>query len=134
VADFREHLPEGCPPKEAEPADGGIFYRLVIAEALDHRAFLSEQERGLTCPAHDKACQWAGVSLCRTRDDIEVPRKISPRKFAKARIARGTLTADLGVTQHTPRVKFQSHTTYWPFESAEPWRYFEIESEDEGNG
>jgi hypothetical protein len=126
VPKFRKHLPPDCPPSEAEAPDGERFYRLVTADQLDNRAFLSLQEEGKACPPHASPCQWAGVSLCKSRADIDAPRKISPKKFGHAKIAEGTLTKDLGVTESTPTVKVQSHTTYWPYESAKPWLHFKI--------
>lgn len=134
VPKFRPHLPAGCPPPEAEPANGETFYRLVLADQLDDRAFLSLAEEGKACLDSGQACQWAGVSLCRSRHDIDAPRKISPKKFGNARIARGALTQEFGVVKPTPRAKIQSHATYWPYDTAEPWLVFQIVDEQNDDG
>lgn len=131
VSDFRDHLPENCPPEDAVPADG-VFYRLIAKESLDARAFLSKHEL-LEKPAVPcSACEWGGVSLQRKQSEAEYLSKKGRGRLRGAQVARGVLTPQHGVTKQTPRSPSSTHTTYWPFADAEPWLVFEIVSIENG--
>lgn len=81
-------------------------------------------------PGYDgfTACKWAGVSLFGDRADAEALTKLRGANAGK-RIAKGTLTAEMGVMRDTPNRRNKSHVTYWPYESAEPWAAFDVEAD-----
>ena len=133
VLDFKEHLPEHCPPAEAKPA-GGTFFRLIRGDEVSADEFRSQAELGKVCPDECDPCQWAGLSLCAEREDLEAPRKAAPKRFKTAKVARGTLSKSDGLTQATPRAKNLSHTTYWPYKSVQPWLLFQIVNDQSNDG
>jgi hypothetical protein len=99
---------------------------------VNAHAFLSLGELGKLCPEDRSPCEWGAVSLCRSRSDTDAPRRISPRKFRNAKVAQGALNKDHGVTKPTPTGKNPSHTSYWPYDTAEPWLSFTILNDDDG--
>ena len=126
MSGFRSHLPpEGCPSEEAVLANGD-FFRLVNQSPADTSDFLSLAEQNKPCPPTACPCEWSGISLCRSRADIQVVLKLRGRN-RNAKIAQGKLSPAMGVTQDTPRPKIPSHVTYWPYATAEPWLVFQIE-------
>ena len=132
VPKFRSHLPQDCPPPDSQPAEG-VFYRLVSGDVVDESSFLSQHEMGKKCPIGAPACQWAGVS---TFASVREASKLAGAngRLEGMKLARGTLTADLGNTKLTARTPTGTHTTYWPFEDAQPWIGFVIlqKAEDDG--
>jgi hypothetical protein len=129
VSQFRKHLPSGCPPAAAKPPSGETYYRLIKADGVDDRAFLSLTELGQACPPDVNACEWGAISLCTSEAEIDVPRKISPKKFGNAKVSKGVLSPTSGVVLPTPRAKQKSHTSFWPYDEATPWLSFEIVDE-----
>ena len=132
---FRPHLPPNdCPPPEATPADG-VFYRLLEGNAAKPSDFESLHEQGRLRPRDCSPCEWAGLSLCQTLEDIKAARAARGKNRSRAagvlKIARGTLVPDLGVVKDTPRaVKMKTHVTYWPYRDSEPWLVFEVPDDD----
>lgn len=108
------------------PADG-VFFRLVVEDALDHRAFLSQHELNLPWrPMLCSLCEWCGLSLFRTLKEAQNLALHGRGRLRGARVAKGTLNASLGVTEPKPNGPRSTHTTYWPFRDVEPWTFFTI--------
>lgn len=134
VSTYRPHLPESCPPGDAVPSEG-IFFRLILDGSVCEQSFLSLREkdakRKIRPPRTE--CEACGLSLYRTLTDAANLKKANPGTFGKALIAQGNLDRCLGTMKPTPARPGDSHTTYWPFASSEPWQVFSLISEGEGN-
>lgn len=130
VLAFRQHVPDGCPPTDCAEADGE-FYRLVFCDPVAESDFLSFWEL-CGAPQGGNPCESAGLSMCVSREDIERTKKINGR-LANAKIALGTLVPEMGVTRPSSRPSRPTHTTYWPYMTAEPWLHFVVvEDADDG--
>lgn len=108
---YREPLPEGCPPDEAEkivwPQE---MFRLVRTDPPTEADFRSQRAenpkgtfRGIT------ECQARGLSIHAKRSDSEKARKLP--KLRGRFICRLRLGAGAGYIQQTSR---HSHHTWWP--------------------
>lgn len=109
--DYREELPEGCPPNEADeihsPRD---VFRAVRQSPPDLRDFRSQRaERPTQDFSGVTECQARGVSVFARRQDCEnllrLPR-MKNRLIARVRLEDGA-----GRIQQTFR---ESHHTWWP--------------------
>ena len=125
-------MPADCPPDGVSESEGE-FFRLILFDAVDERAFLSmrELQPKRKVPPHRTECQACGISLYEDKAGAEGLRLANPATFKNARIARGTLDASMGLMQATPCVPNDTHTTFWPFAGATPWLAFAIIEEVE---
>lgn len=109
---FREPLPLGCPPVEAEQiTEPRIVYRIVQGDPPTDDDFWSQQAtspdklfRGVT------ECQARGLSVF---DDLRQARSLlaTPR-FRGCFVCQVCLTVGSGYIQRTGR---RNHFTWWPF-------------------
>jgi hypothetical protein len=110
---FPPDFPEGCPPSDAELADGEVF-RLVVHNPVNETDFLSYAELG-RCPDRDQ-CLRCGLSVFRTKEDSRRQsahlRDMFPRKNFGNFIAKATLEHKHGKTKLTSGTQ-PTHTTWW---------------------
>ena len=126
--EFRAHLPGNCPPASAESASKDV-YRFID---MNHSTPLPEDFLSLRelnpnkpCPQGSTECQYCGVSVFNSIDDVcRLRRKIPAFKLKK--VALGNLTPDLGLIQHTPSRARKSHHTWWLCENTSPWDVFQV--------
>ena len=104
---FPDDWPSDCPPADAEDARGDI-YRLVKTNPPASSDLQTHHERN-TRP-RDPACLRCGLSVFRSRADVEHQSRIYP-KLGKI-IAKGTLQPEHGKTKPTGR---PTHTTWWVY-------------------
>lgn len=118
-------LPTGCPPPQAAPAAGAVF-RAANHDPPEAVDFLSlyEEERPLRNPTPVLECQHRGLSVFRALADVRHLLGLFPDRWQL--VAAGVLTADSGVTLHTPSNRFPSHTTWWCYAGIERQRGFVI--------
>jgi len=107
--EFPADWPSGCPPDDAQPAEGEIF-RLVKSNPPTAADFWSHHETGKL--PNTPACLRCGLSVFRSREDAEHQHRAYPRlgRF----IAKGMLVHEHGVTKLT-HGRQPSHTTWWAF-------------------
>lgn len=109
---YREPLPDGCPPEEAEDISGfRIVFRLVRHDPPANDDFKSQR-------AENPNRKFGNISECRLRglsvhDDLKASKEIMklPTQRGK-RICRVRLNSGAGRIQKTGRV---AHYTWWPF-------------------
>lgn len=109
--DYREPLPEGCPPEAAEDiASSRDVYRLVRSDPPTEKDFRSQR-------AEQPSRSFEGVSECQARGLSVFAERKESRKALKLPRLRGRLVcrvvlqAGAGQIQQTGRV---SHYTWWP--------------------
>ena len=108
---YREPLPEGCPPETAEDiVSSRDFFRLVRSDPPTEKDFMSQRAEqpnrsfdGVT------ECQARGLSVFAERKESEKALKI-PRLRGRL-VCRVVLEAGAGHIQQTGKV---SHYTWWP--------------------
>ena len=104
---FPADWPEGCPPDDAEDANGEVF-RIVKSDPPTAADFQSYHEMGM---ARGYPCRRCGLSVFRSRSDAEHASRAF-RNLGKV-ITEGMLLPEHGKTKQTGR---PSHTTWWPYE------------------
>ncbi|WP_009633911.1 hypothetical protein [Synechocystis sp. PCC 7509] len=113
MMEFRAHLPSDCPPSSTESTSGEVdrFIDMNHSTPLPED-FLSLRELNpdKPCPKGATECQYCGVSVYRSIDDVRrVPKRIPA--FKKKKLALGNLTSNLGLIQNTPSKTGKSHHT-----------------------
>ena len=110
---YREPLPEGCPPNEAnEITHPRIVFRLVRTNPPTDDDFRSQR-------AEKPNRAFRGVSECRARglsvdlDRESLERRLKRENMRGMLICRVELDRGAGFIQQTG--KRQSHHTWWPF-------------------
>lgn len=125
---YSKDFPENCPPLESNAASGE-FYRLIKKnhERPIPEDFLSwrQENLGKKCPRSVSECQACGVSIHSSLDDA---RNLSLRipLFKNKKIAKGSLSEDMGKLKHTPSKHEKSHHTWWIPETSKPWEVFKV--------
>ena len=109
---YREPLPEGCPPDEAETISNEcIVFRLVRNNPPIDCDFKSQRTEKPEAKFDDAAeCLARGLSVRKEESDIRNMLRLP--KFQNALICRITLGKGAGIMQQTGR---NSHQTWWPF-------------------
>ena len=108
---YREPLPDGCPPEEAEDISGlRIVFRLVRHDPPANDDFKSQRAENPNRKFRSE-CHARGLSV---HDDLKASEKIMklPTQRGK-RICRVRLSSGAGRIQKTFRNP--SHYTWWPF-------------------
>ncbi|MEY4576728.1 MAG: hypothetical protein RL701_1431 [Pseudomonadota bacterium] len=103
---YPEDWPEGCPPAEAQPAQG-TFYRILNHAAPTLEDFQSHHERGLA-PNADRVKR-CGLSIYETQAQARHRQKLTPRLGQY--LSAGSLTPESGVISASDR---SGHITWWP--------------------
>ncbi|RUT00422.1 hypothetical protein DSM106972_075500 [Dulcicalothrix desertica PCC 7102] len=130
---YPKHFPNDCPPSECDIASGE-FYRYIKNQKPCPEDFLSWREENpeKECPKGTSECQACGVSIYLSLDDAK---KLSRRVayFRNKKIAKGTLSDELGRIKNTPSNVGKSHYTWWIPENKEPWKVFEPIDDNQEN-
>lgn len=108
---YREPLPEGCPPDDAEEiTTSREVFRLVRTNPPTEEDFKSQRAEK---PDHDfgkiTECQVCGLSVFAQRDDSHMALKLPSLRGRL--ICRVGLEVGAGSIQRTSR---RSHHTWWP--------------------
>ena len=108
---FREPLPTGCPPDEAdEVTESLVVYRLLKSSTPLNEDFDSQRAERPNIRFNTDECHARGLSVFTRRQDLERILKM-PRHRGK-RVGRVLLGMGPGYIQKTGR---GSHHTWWPF-------------------
>lgn len=108
--EFREQLPEGCPPDDSSsPADGMDVIRLVRQNPPTEADFQSFRAINPAKPVSVSECEASGLSVFTDIDDAERKRKLPRLKSTLPCIVR--LTAQSGRIKQTGQ---PTHHTWWP--------------------
>ena len=107
---FREPLPEGCPPDEAEEiVEPLTVYRLVWRDPPSDDDFRSQRAEKPENQFGVSECQARGLSVFIDANDAMKQLKLP--KFKGSMLCMVTLGTGAGYIQRTGR---QSHFTWWP--------------------
>jgi hypothetical protein len=107
---FRESLPEGCPPREAEEiTDIKVVFRLVRTDTPDDSDFRSKRAESPNNQFSVSECQARGLSVFSKVEDARKQLKIPTLRGML--ICRVTLEKGAGYISKTGR---RSHFTWWP--------------------
>lgn len=110
IMNYREPLPEGCPPSEADEIDSErSVYRLVPSDPPTAQAFRSRRAEEPSGVFDVSECLACGVSVYAEISDCAKTRKL-PR-FRSMLVCRVRLGAGAGRIQQTFK---PSHHTWWP--------------------
>ena len=109
---YREPLPDGCPPEEAEDvSEPRVVFRLVRNRPPTDDDFRSQRaEKPHRCFAGVGECRALGLSVHGEQSDSEKAMKLPSQKGKH--ICRVRLDAGAGRIQRTGR---GSHHTWWPY-------------------
>ncbi len=120
---FRDHMPDDCPPDDAERAAGRV-YRMIQVNTPTADDFLSfrELKPGRSYPSN---CIASGLSIYTEQEGIRRLRARVPR-FRKMRVAEGQLNAEHGKMKNTPSRLHHSHHTWWVAADATPETDFTV--------
>jgi hypothetical protein len=87
---FKEPLPQQCPPNDAIDVAHEVVYRKLIGNMPTQQDFVSHGAKGKTRPADKGLCEWWSCSLF---TDVNALRKLPgfrEKRFAKLQISRGS--------------------------------------------
>lgn len=118
------HLPDGCPPADAEDANGTVI-RLVKGDAPAPDDFQSQYERNPNRSWGEDLCRACGLSVFRTPEDAKALARRIPA-FRNSRIASADLDPTMGKIQHTPSRHASTHHTWWPPTTVSPPSLFSL--------
>ena len=107
---FPQDWPKGCPPSEAEGANG-VYFRVGRYNPPAAEDFQSQAELGLAVGGDE--CLRVGLSMLRTLADAKHLTRLNGR-LGKV-IYQGNLDASHGQSKLTSSQRSPSHTTWWPF-------------------
>ena len=106
---YRELLPEGCPPDEAEAITvPRTVFRLVRRNPPTDEDFRSQRAEKPDNQFNVPECQTRGLSVFSEASAAEKQLKI----LKETMVCQVTLDKDAGYIQRTGRA---SHLTWWPF-------------------
>ena len=117
--DFREHLPNGCPPSSAQAIfKDKIVYRILGGERPEESDFASLRARNPTkrMKSRKRECEACGVSVWRTLESIRLLQS-RHKKFRGKGIAQVRLDLEAGKIYQSK--SNPDHFTWWPFASFE---------------
>jgi hypothetical protein len=110
---YREELPDGCPPSEAEEINGPVdFFRLVKSNPATERDFISKKARFPKREFPGEECIARGLSGLDTQTAAEHVRRLPPWKNKRMLICRVRLSAGAGKIMRT---RGPNHLTWWPY-------------------
>jgi len=118
---YRDHLPEDCPPEEAQPANGTV-YRMLKGNTPTPDDFLSFRELK-PGKAYPSDCIASGLSVYTELAGIRQLQRRVPR-FREATVGQGKLDPVHGTIKGTPSQLHASHHTWWLAQEAQPWTFF----------
>ena len=108
---YRDPLPDGCPPNEAELiSEAKKVFRLVKQIPPSIGDFQSQRKEKPNKTFSVSECQACGLSVFADRKDISRARKLT--LFRGHHICQVELTEGAGCMQKTGG---SSHHTWWPF-------------------
>src|SRR5688572_27068002 len=107
---WKSHLPEDCPPEDAEIASG-IVFRLIRSTPSSESDFLSFRELNPTKTYDLPECIVGGISVYRELSDlISMQNRVPSQR--KKKIAKAQLQPNDGKLKNTPSFE-PSHHTWW---------------------
>ena len=113
--DFRELLPDNCPPEDAHMGGYEVLYRFVPATPATNGDFDSHAAKGKAPPPTVDPCRWSSCSFFRSRKDA-----LSKLKLPKAK-ARFSHFAVVNVPQGSGySVEKSGHVDLWMFSTFDP--------------
>jgi hypothetical protein len=124
---FRDHLPSGCPPLDANSQTMSVYY-LVDDDLPTDQDFLSLAERNpnKTWSDNSQLCQSCGLSVFTSINGVELAKNIS-RALRKKKIAKGNLSEKSGKIKNTPSQRTgDTHHTWWPSQDINPCVLFTV--------
>lgn len=119
------HLPEGCPPPEAQEVETWIFRGVENnpPEADDFLSYKEEDPDKWT--GHTKECQASGLSVFTSEADIRDAQMNVPF-LEDCLIARARIEPGMGKLKHTPGRNNPNHYTFWPVDGLSLKDFFEV--------
>lgn len=121
---FSENWPDGCPPKEAEDADG-LYFRIGKSNPPADNDFKSHEEMGKQLGGDE--CMRRGLSVFGEIEDARHLMHIFPKIGSYVYSAQ--LQPKDGKIKPTPSRKHPSHITWWPYSGIERASLFRLVGE-----
>lgn len=116
-------FPEGCPPGDAQLADGTV-YRVVMNNPPTYEDFFSYKVINPHMDYGARDCQARGLSVYRVAADANQTRRRVPA-LRSGMVAEGNLDAEMGVIKDAP-MNGNSHITWWVPEEVQPQSMFVV--------
>lgn len=111
---FPSHYPTQCPPSNAVPPDGRVYYRLVGSDPPTDADVRSHYELGIH-PATADECQLRGLSMLATYSKAVAYRR-SYKRLRGRFIAAIRPSSGWGVLKAGTEPQSRAHVTLWLYE------------------
>jgi hypothetical protein len=111
---FRDTLPNGCPPNHASEEGYSQAFRLLSAAKPELGHFLPNSAEK-QCPTGVDPCRWASCSLYTNLDTLRKKRQTFPRLRKMLFFAEISIAANSGKIVHE-----NDHLDFWMFFSFDP--------------
>jgi hypothetical protein len=111
---FREILPAGCPPKDAQDIECADAFRFIPAATAALAHFASNAAKQETPPPGIDACRWASCSLYTDMATVQKKRKLKKLR-SYIHVAKLKIGAGSGYL-----IIANSHIDFWMFETFDP--------------
>ena len=115
---WAEDLPEGCPPPEAKPANGEIYYRLANNFPPTEKDFHSPKKLNPKRVLKQGECRARALSVFQTVAECNLVRNVC-RVFRECLIVRITIDATFGLILYTPE-DGATHYDWWLSKGCNP--------------
>ncbi len=108
---YRENLPTGCPPIDAEDVDNEIVVYRIVHDKPPSDADFESHSAKFPEKTYADACKARGVSVFKNPSDIERLKLLSTNKNKPCLTCQIKLKAGAGKIKQTGT---PSHHTWWP--------------------
>jgi hypothetical protein len=116
--EWRESLPDRCPPDDASEPAGQTLIRLVVGETPGQCEFASHTALGIPCHDDSLLCEWASCSMfLPSYEKHRIKGLLKYRRLKKkTHVAFVQIDKDSGKVQ----IKDSKHVDLWMFKSFNP--------------
>ncbi|MDS0135763.1 MULTISPECIES: hypothetical protein [unclassified Amycolatopsis] len=134
--DWRDDMPDQCPPNQAHFGDGSEFFRFISKgdekDPVCKKDFVLPRDIPRKEPIpDDKLCSFSALSVFKDAGDLELMRDFVPG-FRKKRVAKGGISPQHGLIINSPQPAGKSehimlsHYDWWVPLDVFPERFFEV--------
>lgn len=115
---FRENLPQNCPPDDAGPLNSQTLVRLVQGPTVSEADFDSQDKLGYECTIDGGECEWASCSMF--LPSVPKHKLESLTKYKRLRNKRHIAYISVDENSGVAKVGHSKHVDLWMFETYLP--------------
>ena len=112
---FREHLPEACPPLDAQEPSNLVVYRLIPDLPAVALHFASHASLGKKMPGGIDPCRWASCSVFASMESVN-----DLRKLPKFKLYKWAIKLVLGSEAGRVKSGEAGHYDWWIYSGYDP--------------